>query len=628
MAQTPRPYQEDTLAETAFLLAKGNWSVLVPLATGGGKTTIMAEWLRRTYNPKTQRVLILAHTQEIIYQIETRIRGQFDKTLDYWYVVDKKMVPGIGIVMGSAHDNPHARIVVATWQSLQTGRVNDILSYGKIDLIIYDECHHIAPGNEAYTLINQVKHDNPAVKMIGFTATPERTDNKALSAVFQVHTKPWTIVDGIAQKYLVPPTVLGIKTKLVREYDDDDHTALGSNDAVLDADNWIELVIDKWFEKTAGKRPTLAFFATVPMSKLFVQTLKSKGFKAEHIDGTTHKDDRKQWLAAFHAGEISVLSNYNVLTEGVDTVTCSCIIDARPTSSQLVKRQMYGRGLRTHIGKKDCLVLKFTTDSTGIMDDDFDLAGRMVTCEECKAENFFGFKTCQVCGASLVKAKEDKDKLPEIGELIPDIEAPGTEGRGTVESVVSLFGTAFARWYEESGWYSAGLAFDDGALIIAPPNGQVDQLDGLRYQMRAAIDYLGTLAEDHPERGSLLIDIESYQRQIARVEEYTLYHVAKSGAVRVIDSNADLTSLFVRGDAVAASKAKGHKEYKKQIARTSRWVNDPATDAQLGWMRWKKILIKPHLTKGEASAIRTQYETVPFVKDFIDEDYVPEQETT
>ena len=79
--------------------------------------------------------------------------------------------------------------------------------------------------------------------------------------------------------------------------------------------------------------------------------------QAEHIDGQTPLDERAAILAKLAVGDIDVVTNCMVLTEGWDVPDIGCCILARPTKSMGLFRQMVGRGLRPAPGKTDVVVL-------------------------------------------------------------------------------------------------------------------------------------------------------------------------------------------------------------------------------------------------------------------------------
>jgi superfamily II DNA or RNA helicase len=93
------------------------------------------------------------------------------------------------------------------------------------------------------------------------------------------------------------------------------------------------------------------------------------GITAEYVDCFSSKADRKLVADRFHKGEIEVVCNVGVLTTGVDWVSISCIILARPTKSEMLFVQIVGRGLRTAEGKDDCLILDHSDIRLGFVTD-------------------------------------------------------------------------------------------------------------------------------------------------------------------------------------------------------------------------------------------------------------------
>jgi hypothetical protein len=75
------------------------------------------------------------------------------------------------------------------------------------------------------------------------------------------------------------------------------------------------------------------------------------------VHGGTPLDERRDLLRRFSAGDLQVMANCNVLTEGYDEPSVSCVVMGRPTKSRALYTQMVGRGTRRHPDKADCLVL-------------------------------------------------------------------------------------------------------------------------------------------------------------------------------------------------------------------------------------------------------------------------------
>jgi hypothetical protein len=133
----------------------------------------------------------------------------------------------------------------------------------------------------------------------------------------------------------------------------------GALGAAMSAAMAPQRIVDAWREHAKG-RPTVAFLPTVAVSIEQAQAFNDAGAVALHLDGTTPAGEREAALAAFRAGEIEILCNVGLFTEGTDLPSISCVILGRPTSSTSLYQQMVGRGLRLHPGKRDCVILDVT----------------------------------------------------------------------------------------------------------------------------------------------------------------------------------------------------------------------------------------------------------------------------
>lgn len=75
------------------------------------------------------------------------------------------------------------------------------------------------------------------------------------------------------------------------------------------------------------------------------------------LTGKTDSYERSQLLDDFNSGQLEVIINCAVLTEGTDLPRTDCVLLARPTCNSSLYIQMVGRGLRSHPEKEFCLVL-------------------------------------------------------------------------------------------------------------------------------------------------------------------------------------------------------------------------------------------------------------------------------
>jgi superfamily II DNA or RNA helicase len=462
---TLRDYQRDGVDAIKQAWQSGCHAPLVAVATGGGKTTMMAQLLVETVEPDLRRALVIAHTKEIVEQIYHRIENQYAGRLSEWFG-GVKMYPGIGMVMGQ-HDLPQARVVVATRQSLHKSRLAQVIKYGAFDVVVIDEAHHAVADNTYGEILNHVRRVNKNVKLVGFTATPKRADKKALKTIFDDIVYQWLIPDGIQSSYLTPVTRLKVKTKVdlsnIRNVGGD--YSQKKMVGVLNVANWVDLTVEAYNRYVAAaNRQCLAYLPSVAMSKAFSDRLQHSGIAAAHVDGKTAKDEREQILRDYINGTLSVVSNMAVLTEGFDAPTTDAILLARPTRSQTLFTQIVGRGLRPADGKQDCLLVDMTVVDTKALEIGT-LLGRMIHCDQCPCEYDYGLPCCPQCGADVPKAKREANEDNE--SQLPNNMMIGSE---LIAEHAEMFEKALAAWHVgNDGYISCTLSFDAGSLLIMPP---------------------------------------------------------------------------------------------------------------------------------------------------------------
>jgi superfamily II DNA or RNA helicase len=189
-------------------------------------------------------------------------------------------------------------------------------------------------------------------------------------------------------------------------------------------------------DKYAKDRPTVCFATSVGHSIHIRDCFSESGVRAEHIDGSTPADERDETLRRLKSGDIEVVTNCAVLTEGWDMPDCGCIILARPTKSFQLYRQMVGRVIRSSPGKQNAIVLDHAgaTYRHGLVEDPIEWvleedhkvqnkthaargeAGtrQLIECKQCNALRMSG-EACPHCG--YVPQRYGKAFSPDDGEL-------------------------------------------------------------------------------------------------------------------------------------------------------------------------------------------------------------------
>jgi superfamily II DNA or RNA helicase len=338
-----RGYQKEAIQAIRTRYQQGAHRQLLVLPTGTGKTVVFAELARQLDRP----TLILAHREELL----TQAREKFEII---W--------PGvrIGTVMAEVNELD-ADVVVASVPTLSRPQRLNQVPVGRFGLVVVDEAHHVmAPTYRAIVDYLGLMADEPPGKalLLGVTATPMRHDKQGLARVFQEVVFERSIREMVQSGHLANLKGVRVTTSVdlsgVKSADGD----FVEQDlaAVINTDNRNQLIVQAYQEKAAGRK-ALAFTASVAHAKDLADAFMVAGIPAAAVYGEMPEADRREVLQAFRRGEIQVVTNKNVLTEGYDEPSVTCLLMARPTQSSGLYLQMLGRGTRLFFGKQDCLVL-------------------------------------------------------------------------------------------------------------------------------------------------------------------------------------------------------------------------------------------------------------------------------
>ena len=321
-------------------------STLVLLATGGGKTRIAGEVIRKW---RGKRCLFLAHRDELITQAVDRIGELID--------APPEIEQG-----GFRASRFGSRPVVASVQSLSQPRRLQRFNSDDFDLIITDEVHH-GPS----TTYRRIYDHFPSAKMIGLTATGDRADGQALGRIMESVAFRYELPEMIADGWLSPIQILQVHIDTLDF--STLHTRAGDFrkeelDALLAQEKNLHGIAAATAER-AESRKTIVFTSNVANAHALSEILNrySTTGRAAVVDGEMDKIDRRRVLEGFRDGKIQYVVNCNVLTEGFDEPSISCVVMARPTKSRALYSQQLGRGTRLFPGKENCLVLDFTGNS-------------------------------------------------------------------------------------------------------------------------------------------------------------------------------------------------------------------------------------------------------------------------
>ncbi len=305
-------------------------NVLFQMPTGTGKTTVFSEIVRKAQF-KNKKVLLVVHRTELVDQIKERL-SSFDVNA--------------GIITANIKPEPDKDIQIATIQTLNRRE------YPQADIVIIDECHHSKA--DTYRSLWDIY---PAARFLGVTATPIRLNGEGFSDLFDILIPSEKLSYFIKEGYLsqIKHLVCGIpnltKVKQVRR----DYDLQMLKNVMLD-NSLMAGLVNSYLTKAIGKK-TIVFAVDIEHSKEIVQRYNQAGISAAHIDAKTPKTERKENLEKFRSGEIKILSNVDIVSEGFDVPDCDAVQLARPTKSLALYLQQVGRCMRPYQGKDYGLVL-------------------------------------------------------------------------------------------------------------------------------------------------------------------------------------------------------------------------------------------------------------------------------
>ncbi len=347
-----RPYQQAAITAIYGYFEKRKGNPLVVIPTAGGKSLVMAAFIKGVLEAwPDQRILVITHVRELIAQNHAEMLGIWPEAPTGIYSA------------GLGRREARARILFAGIQSVHA----KARAIGHTDLVLIDEAHLIP--NSSNTMYRRFLGDlqaiNPALKVIGLTATPYRTGSGMLhegdNALFTDIAFEVSVRDLIDQGYLCPLVSRQPETRL-------DVSGVGTRggefiardlERAVDHDSITRAAVAEIIAQGAARKSWLAFCAGVDHATHVAEEFRRRGITCETIFGNTPKVERDRIIAAFKRGEIRALASMGVLTTGFNAPAVDLIAMLRPTKSPGLYVQMAGRGTRLSPGKENCLVLDF-----------------------------------------------------------------------------------------------------------------------------------------------------------------------------------------------------------------------------------------------------------------------------
>lgn len=395
------PYQKKAIKMLYDAIRAGHRKLVWSLPTGAGKSTLASYFVSACIN-KGKKVVFVVHSEELVGQFYERLLKQFGISSS--------------IIMSGQKANYAMSVQVCSLMTLIRRRVPDA------DVLIIDECHR-SRGN-SYQKIIEMYSDS---LLLGLTATPYRTDGKGLGKNFDVIVNPVKLAELVKlgrlvrTKVFVPEKKIDlsqIDLKTSKNGRDYDQTQLFE---AMDNEDVYQQIVDEYKNKADGLKTIVFNINRVAHSKKMNEYFLKNGIPSAHVDGETPKAERKRIVQKFRSGEIMILNNCDLVTEGFDVPDAECVILNRATKSKGLYVQMVGRGIRYNEGKGECIVLDFgqNTFEHGFVEDydqeEFTLKDRkkkkkgdapVKECPKCHTVMYASVRNCTTCGYVFPSKKE------------------------------------------------------------------------------------------------------------------------------------------------------------------------------------------------------------------------------
>ena len=378
-------YQEDMKSriEKALCLHR---SVMAQMPTGTGKTVLLASvvesFLREHSNCK---VWIVAHRRELVSQIRETIERVFSKITPSLFTIKegstshpdplssgareetappRRSEPLRSKVGGPSKVSPDClsasafnvpiKAVSIQWLSKHYDEIEE-----EPGMIVIDEAHHALAKT-----YKEMWERFPKAKFLGLTATPCRLNGKGFTDLFDVLVQSWDVPEFISKGRLATYDFVSIKSDGVTQRLIDSLQKRGADgdyqnkemDMLLNKKPSIERLYQS-LEEFGKDRKGIVYAINISHAQKITKLYQEHGVKAIAIDSKTPATERQQDIEAFKKGDIQVLVNVDIFSEGFDCPDVEFVQLARPTLSLAKYLQMVGRGLRVAKGKKNCVII-------------------------------------------------------------------------------------------------------------------------------------------------------------------------------------------------------------------------------------------------------------------------------
>ena len=330
-------YQED-MKERIEKALRLHRSVMAQMPTGTGKTYLLTAVIDSfvSNNPK-EKVWIVAHRRELVSQINETVR----KFHSYSASNTSSLVSSV-------------KAMSIQWLMRHYDEIEE-----EPGMIVIDEAHHALAKT-----YKEMWERFPKAKFLGLTATPCRLNGKGFTDLFDVLVQSWDVPEFISKGRLATYDFVSIKSDGVTQRLIDSLQKRGADgdyqnkemDMLLNKKPSIERLY-RSLEEYGKDRKGIVYAINISHAQKITKLYQEHGVKAIAIDSKTPATERQQDIEAFKKGDIQVLVNVDIFSEGFDCPDVEFVQLARPTLSLAKYLQMVGRGLRVAKGKKNCVII-------------------------------------------------------------------------------------------------------------------------------------------------------------------------------------------------------------------------------------------------------------------------------
>ncbi len=353
-----RPYQQEAVDSTLRHFRKGRSPAVIVLPTGAGKSLVIAELARIARG----RVLVLAHVKELVEQNYQKYRS-YDLTAGIYSA-------------GLQRKDSSEKVIFGGIQSVARASGDFFTDFS---LLVIDECHRVSLEDAAQysQVIAKLQSANPALCILGLTATPYRLDSGWIyqfnhngflrtdeTRLFKKCIYDLTLSRMIEEGYLTPPVQIDAP---VASYDfsslklrpgAQSYSVSDIEDILKDQKRVTPIIVQNIVELARDRKGVLIFTSSIRHAREILTHLPAD--ESSLVIGDTPSDERDRVIEQFKRRELRFLVNVSVLTTGFDAPHIDLIAILRPTESVSLYQQIVGRGLRLCEGKHDCLILDYT----------------------------------------------------------------------------------------------------------------------------------------------------------------------------------------------------------------------------------------------------------------------------